>query len=139
MMKRILEPAAQTLADATSKPPFLYELGQNPIVASLSLGAVRTFLLRHKVTREKLIPVGVSSSGRGRKFGRRRHSRSCREGSDGRRRGRSGAGSATRNGPRGESPIRQYMLPTWSRADASSESSKPAGSRRIRPACGARS
>ena len=28
-------------------------LGPNPLVASISLGAVRTFLLRHNVTREK--------------------------------------------------------------------------------------
>ena len=27
MAKPILEPAAQEIADATSKPPFLYELG----------------------------------------------------------------------------------------------------------------
>jgi alkylated DNA repair dioxygenase AlkB len=38
------------------------ELGPNPVVASVSLGAVRQFILKHKATREKLtIPLAHGS------------------------------------------------------------------------------
>jgi alkylated DNA repair dioxygenase AlkB len=38
------------------------ELGTNPVVASISLGAVRTFILKHRATREKItLPLAHGS------------------------------------------------------------------------------